>query len=76
MGKFFDLGRFATLSTVDSNILTDTPDRPTSRSIAICLGDITQTFCHWSRTVHANSKNHFDQLVTFGLNRSSRADGP
>jgi hypothetical protein len=46
---------------------TDTSDRSTVRSTAICLDDTMRTVRPWSRTVRASSIIPFAQLVTFGL---------
>jgi hypothetical protein len=53
-------GRSATLQRSILTSSTDTSDRSTARSTAICLGDTMQT-------VRASSIIPFAQLVTFGL---------
>jgi hypothetical protein len=68
-GPRLELGRFATPSTVGSDISMGTSDRSMARSTTIYLGDIMRTVCPWSRTVHVSSKNPYAQLVTFGLNQ-------
>jgi hypothetical protein len=54
-------GRSATLQRSILTSSTDMPDRSTTRSTAICLGDTM-------RTVRASSIIPLGQLVTFGLN--------
>jgi hypothetical protein len=62
-------GRSATLQRTILTSSTDTSDRSTARSTAICLGDTMRTVRPWSRTVLASSIIPFAQLVTFGLNQ-------
>jgi hypothetical protein len=62
-------GRSATLQRLILTSSTDTSDRSTARSTAICLGDTMRTVRPWSRMVHTSSIIPLAQLVTFGLNQ-------